>query len=165
MRTDNDILKIPKKAVYRYAGLERGLKCLKAGCNIEEDDENVIEKYEKLLRGFADPNNIPETNRKAAEEIKKLLDDYGIQIADVDLETDLMNSSLHDELIAYYGDEGDNDETVIAEMQKRKGLNMYHFLQYKKEALKKLKKDRLAELLFDAQKYIEEKYGAYTSPA
>ena len=165
MRTDNDILKIPKKAAYRYAGLERGLKCLKAGCDLEEEDESIIEKNERLLRGFADPKNIPEANQKAAEEIMKLLDDYGIQIADVDLESDLMNSELHDDLIAYYGDDGDSDETVIAEMQKRKGLNMYHFLQKKKEALKKLKDDRIAELQFDAQEYIEEKYGAYTSPA
>lgn len=165
MRTDNDILKIPKKAAYRYAGLERGLKCLKAGCEIEAEDEMVITKNEKLLRGFADPNNIPEANQKAAEEIKILLAGYGIQIADIDLETDLMNSELHDVLIAYYGEEGDSDETVIAEMQKRKGLNMYHFLQEKKEALNKLEKDRLAELLFDAQEYIEDKYGANTSPA
>ena len=164
MRTDNDILKIPKKAAYRYAGLERGLKCLKAGCEIEAEDEKVITKNEKLLRGFADPNNIPEANQKAAEEIKILLAGYGIQIADIDLETDLMNSGLHDVLIAYYGEEGDSDETVIAEMQKRKGLNMYHFLQEKKEALKKLEKDRLAELLFDAQEYIENKYGPYASP-
>ena len=50
-------------------------------------------------------------------------------------------------------------------MKKHKALNMYHFLQKKKEQLHLLKDDRLANLLISAKEYIESHYGTYTHPA
>ena len=167
MRTDNDIMKIPKKAEYRYAGIERALNCLEKGCNLDMDEKKTIKGNKNLLRGFNDPDHIPEVNKKAAAIIRDLLDDYSIQTADVDLETDLLNSPLRDALTEYYGDgeDGITDDEIITEMKKHKGLNMYHFLQKKKDELKALKEDKLASLLFDAKDYIEKNYGADKNPA
>ena len=167
MRTDNDIMKIPKKAEYRYAGIERALNCLEKGCNLDMDEKKTIKGNKNLLRGFNDPDHIPEVNKKAAAIIRDLLDNYSIQTADVDLETDLLNSPLRDALTEYYGDgeDGITDDEIITEMKKHKGLNMYHFLQKKKDELKALKENKQASLLFDAKDYIEKNYGADTNPA
>ena len=165
MRTDNDIMKIPKRTMYRYAGVERALKCLEEGCNLTSNEKKIIEDKRKLLCGFNDPNAVPGENKKAASAIRELLDEYSIQTANVDLETDMLNSPLREALIEYYGGNGESDEEIIAEMQKHKGLNMYHFLQKKKDKLILLKDDRIAELLYDAKDYIEKNYGADTDPA
>ena len=166
MRTDNDVMKIPKKDEYRYAGIERALKCMEEGCNLSTEEKALIEENRPHLRGFNDRDNIPEKNRNAAESIRKLLDGFSIQTANVDLETDLMNSPLSKALKEYYdADEEMTDEAIIELMQKHKGLNMYHFLQEKKDQLKVLKDDRIASLLFEAQDYIEENYGANANPA
>ena len=53
MRTDNDILKIPKKNEYRYAGVERALNCLENGCELGEAEERIVENNKKSLRGFS----------------------------------------------------------------------------------------------------------------
>lgn len=167
MRTDNDIMKIPKKDEYRYAGVERALNCLEKGRNLEMEEKKTVDDNKRLLRGFSNPNNIPKINQDAAKAIKELLNDYSIQLADVDLETDLLNSPLRDALTDYYGDgeEGINDEVIIAEMKKHKGLNMYHFLQKKKDELVLLTSDKIAELLFEAKDYIEKNYGSDANPA
>lgn len=166
MRTDNDIMKIPKKDEYRYAGIERALRCLEEGCYLNEKQKELIRDNRTLLRGFNDPNNVPEQNRVAVGVMKELMDGFSIQTANVDLETDLLNSPLREVLTEYYGEgEEVSDNEIIAEMQKHKGLNMYHFLQKKKEKLTLLKDDRMAELLFEAKDYIEKNYGANANPA
>ena len=134
MRTDNDIMKIPKKDEYRYAGIERALRCLEEGCYLNEKQKELIRDNRTLLRGFNDPNNVPEQNRVAVGVMRELMDGFSIQTANVDLETDLLNSPLREVLTEYYGEgEKVSDNEIIAEMQKHKGLNMYHFLQKKKE--------------------------------
>ncbi len=167
MRTDNDIMKIPKKNEFRFAGIERALNCLEIGRDLDIDDNKIIDENKKLLRGFNSTDPIPEVNQKAASIIRELLGEFSIQTADVDLETDLLNSPLRGALIDYYGDgeDGNSDDVIIMEMKKHKGLNMYHFLQKKKDELKALKEDKLASLLFDAKDYIEKNYGANPDPA
>lgn len=166
MRTDNDIMKIPKKDEYRYAGIERALRCLEEGCYLNEKQKELIRDNRTLLRGFNDPNNVPEQNRVAVGVMRELMDGFSIQTANVDLETDLLDSPLREVLTEYYGEgEEVSDNEIIAEMQKHKGLNMYHFLQKKKDKLTLLKDDRMAELLFEAKDYIEKKYGANANPA
>lgn len=165
MRTDNDIIKIPRKDEYRYAGIERGLNCLEEGYELSDDEKKIISDNKEMLRGFSDPDNIPAENREAAATIIALLDDYSIKIANVDLETDLMNSNLKEALKEYYDAEGIlSDDDVIRKMQMHKGLNMYHFLQKKKNRLILLKDDPIAELIYDAKDYIEDEYGTYTDP-
>ena len=107
LRTDNDILKVPKKDEYRYAGIGRALACLEECCIINEKDKDTIDKNKKLLRGFDNPEDIPEENKKAAEWFINFLDDYDIQLADVDLETDMLDSSLQDSLKEYYDEDGE----------------------------------------------------------
>lgn len=67
LRTDNDITKIPKKDEYRYAGIERAVACLEECCIIDEGKKDTIKNNKKLLRGFNNPEDIPEKNREAAE--------------------------------------------------------------------------------------------------
>ncbi len=166
MRTDNDVLKIPKKPEFRLAGIERALKCLIKGYKLNSEEQKVVEENMTLLRGFNDPNNIPEENKNAAATIRELLDGYNLQTANVDLETDLLNSPLRKTLIDYYDSDGVlSDEEIIAEMKKHKGLNMYHFLKKKKDQLVSLKDDRIAALLHNAKEYIEKNYGANANPA
>lgn len=166
MRTDNDVMKIPKKDEYRFAGIERALVCMEEGCNLSAKHKALIEENKPHLRGFNDRDNIPEKNKNAAAAIRKLLDSFSIQTANVDLETDLMNSPLSKALKEYYDtDEEMTDDEIIEQMQKHKGLNMYHFLQKKKDQLKVLKDDRIAGLLFEAKDYIEENYGTNANPA
>ena len=166
IRTDNDILKIPKKDKYRYAGIERALKCLIDGCDLNVEDKKTVEDNKSLLRGFNDPCNIPAENKEAASIIRVLLDKYNLQTANVDLETDLLNSPLRKTLTDYYDPEGVlSDEEIIEEMKKHKGLNMYHFLKKGKDQLALLKEDRIAALLFEAKDYIERNYGANANPA
>ena len=163
MRTDNDVMKIPKKDKYRFAGIERAVKCMEEGCNLSAEEKALMEENKPHLRGFNDRDNIPEKNRNAAEAIRRLLDSFSIQTANVDLETDLMNSPLSKALKEYYdADEEMTDDEVIEQMQKHKGLNMYHFL---KDQLIVLKDDRIASLLFEAKDYIEENYGTNANPA
>lgn len=165
MRTDNDIIRIPRKDEFRYAGIERALNCLEGGCELEEGEKRIIEDNRPLLRGFNNPDNVPEANQKAATNLIELLDCYSIQIANVDLETDLMNGPLRAALVSYYdGNNELSDIDIIKEMKKHKGLNMYHFLQKNKEKLKNLREDRLSRLLYEAKDYIEENYGANTYP-
>lgn len=166
LRTDNDIMKIPKRDEYRYAGIERAVACLEECCNINEENKDTIKKNKELLRGFNNAEDIPEDNRKAAEWFVRLLNGYDIQLADVDLETDMMNSPLRNSLKEFYDEDNEmRDEEIIDEMKKHKALNMYHFLQKKKEQLHLLKDDRLAILLKSAKRYIESHYGTYTHPA
>lgn len=166
LRTDNDITKIPKKDEYRYAGIERAVACLEECCIIDEGKKDTIKNNKKLLRGFNNPEDIPEKNREAAEWFIDFLDGYDIQLANVDLETDMMNSLLRDSLKEFYDEDNEmSDEEIIDEMKKHKALNMYHFLQKKKEQLHLLKDDRLANLLISAKEYIESHYGTYTHPA
>ena len=166
MRTDNDILKIPRKDEYRYAGIERALKCLEEGCELDADERIIIEDNKDLLRGFNNPDDVPEVNRKAARVLIKLLEEHSIQIANVDLETDLMNGPLRAALARYYdGNNELSDSEIIKEMKEHKGLNMYHFLQKNKENLKTLSEDRLSGLLYEAKDFIEENYGANANSA
>ena len=168
MRTDNDILKIPKKDEYRFAGVERAVTCLEAGCIIEDVDKKEIDNRKKFLRGFKDPNNIPEESENAVKWLREFMENYSIQLADKDLETDLMKSPLRESLIKYYGDNDDeaetNEDDIIHAMQKHKALNMYHFLQKNKAKLELIKDHSIFVLLTNAKDYIVKNYGAYTDP-
>lgn len=152
MRTDNDVLKVPKKPEYRLAGLERALNCLVKGRALNEADKKLVNDNKNLLRGFNDPEDIPIENKKAASAIRKLLDEFNLQTADVDLETDLLYSPLRKILVKYYDSEGVmSDDEIIEEMKKHKGLNMYHFLKKEKGQLLTLKDNRIADLLYKAK--------------
>lgn len=166
LRTDNDIIKIPKKNKYRYAGIERAVACLEKCCDLSQDDIEIINNKKRLLRGFDNPEQIPEDSQNAAAWFIDFLEEHNIQLADVDLETDMMNSPLGASLKEFYDEENKmSDEEIIEEMKNHKALNMYHFLQKKKDQLYLLRDNKLAALLITANKYIENHYGTYTHPA
>ena len=159
-RTDNDIIKIPQKNEYRFAGVERGIELVKQSFIIEKEDTKIISDNAPNLRGFSSKEHIPEQSQNSAMKLREILEKYNIFIADVDLETDLCNSSLKGELKKAYGDTL-TDDCLIKKMKGHKATNMFDFLRKHKENLKMLEDDDLAKPLLIAKEYIEERYGTY----
>lgn len=166
VRTDNDIMKIPKKQAYRYAGIERGIGCLEEGCNVPEKDKKDVETKAKLIHGFKDNENIPEEVEDAAKWLREYMAGYDILIAEKDLETDMVNSPLYDALKDYYDEDDElDDEEIIEIMKEQKAINMYEFLKENRSSLSTLTDDDLSLPLRKAKDLIENHYGAYANPA
>lgn len=158
-RTDNDIMKVPRKDEYRYAGIERSISFYLDFCHHEDADVKVIDSERGYLR-FADKNNIPQKSKNAAKKIAELLTKQDVLLAKQGLEEDLYNSPIQEELKEFYGKELTYEE-VINKMKEHKAINMYDFLKKHKTCLKKLKNDALALPLVLAKEYIESHYGTY----
>lgn len=158
-RTDNDIMKVPRKDEYRYAGIERSISFYLDFCHHEDADVKVIDSERGYLR-FADKNNIPQKSKNAAKKIVELLTEQDVLLAKQGLEEDLYNSPIQEELKEFYGKELTYEE-VINKMKEHKAINMYDFLKKRKTCLKKLKNDALTLPLVLAKEYIESQYGSY----
>lgn len=158
-RTDNDIMKVPRKDEYRYAGIERSISFYLDFCQHEDADVKVIDSERGNLR-FADKNNIPKESKNAATKIVELLLEKDVLLAKQGLEEDLYNSPVQEKLKEFYGKDLTYEE-VINEMKEHKAINMYEFLKKHKACLLKLKDDALALPLVRAKKYIEDNYGSY----
>jgi len=159
LRTDNDIMKIPQKEGFRYAGIERGLDFLEKVA-VEPKDETFINDTKGTIHGFADKHNILEDVRDTAERLIGILDKYNIFIAKEGLEEDLCKSSIYENLKAFYGNEL-SDEDIITKMKEHKAINMYEFLKKHKDCLAVLKDDPISLPLTRAKDYIEATYGTY----
>lgn len=158
-RTDNDIMKVPRKDEYRYAGIERSISFYLYFCQHEDADVKVIGSERGNLR-FADKNNIPKESKNAATKIVELLLEKDVLLAKQGLEEDLYNSPIQEKLKEFYGKDLTYEE-VINKMKEHKAINMYEFLKKHKACLLKLKDDALALPLVRAKKYIEDNYGSY----
>lgn len=158
-RTDNDIMKVPKKNEYRYAGVERCISFYLDYCHHDDSDAKIIDAEKGKLR-FADKNHIPKESKDAAKKITDLLSNQDVFLAKIGLEEDLYNSPIQKDLQDFYGKELDQEE-VIDKMKEHKAINMYDFLKKHKASLKKLKDDPLALPLVAAKEYIERHYGSY----
>lgn len=158
-RTDNDIMKVPRKDEYRYAGIERSISFYLDFCQHEDADVKVIDSERGNLR-FADKNNIPKESKNAATKIVELLLEKDVLLAKQGLEEDLYNSPVQEKLKEFYGKDLTYEE-VINKMKEHKAINMYEFLKKHKACLLKLKDDALALPLVRAKKYIEDNYGSY----
>ena len=163
IRTDNDEIPVPKTDKIRFAGIERGIECFMANPEFDSDeDERLFNEHKKHLR-YTAGEDIPKVVKEAVEWLKDFLDNYYIEVADKDLETDLYNSCLHDALNEYYDpDDKMKGHDVIRAMKTRKAINMYQFLKAKKDKLYLLKEDKIATPLKDACNVIEEMYGSDT---
>lgn len=158
-RTDNDIMKVPHKDEFRYAGIERCISFLLDYCKHSNTEKTTIEKYKAKLR-FKNRDDISAETQDAVVNIAKILESHDVLLAKEGLEEDLYNSLIQDDLKEFYGKELSKDE-IIAKMKDRKAINMYEFLKKKKSCLVKLKEDALALPLINAKEYIEKHYGAY----
>lgn len=158
-RTDNDIMKVPRKDEYRYAGIERSISFYLEFCQHEDADVKVIDSERGNLR-FADKNNIQKKSKNAAKKIAEILTGQDVLLAKQGLEEDFYNSPVQKELKDFYGKDL-TDEEVINKMKEHKAINMYDFLKKHKACLSKLKDDALALPLVRARKYIEDNYGSY----
>lgn len=159
MRTDNDIMKIPKKNEYRFAGIERGVSCLKQNFKVNNQDEKILNENLGKIKGFENKDNVSEETKAAAIKLINLLQDNCIYIAKEDLETDLYEGPLQEELKRYYGKDLSKEE-IINRMKAHKAVHMYEFLKEKKETLKCLADDEIAAPLLEARSYLEKAYGA-----
>jgi putative ATP-dependent endonuclease of OLD family len=161
MRTDNDVMKIPYHDTYRYAGIERGLDRLEESYNLDDALLKRIEGLKQKIHGF-DRVNEPAETKKAAKELKEILDDYDIFLAVNDLENDILNSPLRDSLKKFYDAKNKmTDAEIVEKMKEHKAINMFDYLKKHKESLVLLKDDALALPLVRAKERIEEQYGTY----
>lgn len=158
-RTDNDIMKLPRRNEYRYAGVERCISFYMDYCQHTDSVVKTINAEKGKLR-FTDKDNIPKESKNAAEIITKVLAKSDVLLAKIGLEEDLYNSPVQEELRDFYGRELTPKE-VIVKMKEHKAVNMYDFLKKHKASLKKLKDDPLALPLVSAKEYIERHYGSY----
>lgn len=159
-RTDNDINKIKDHEAYRFAGVERGLALIEQSFIIGKADQNIITDNKPKIHGFASKEKIPLEVLKAVNELRDMLVEYNVYVADVDLETDLCKGPLKVSLKNKYG-KSLSDEALVGKMKAHKAINMYDFLQNNKKDLSILKDDYIAMPLWVAKKFVEDKYGTY----
>lgn len=155
MRTDNDIFKIPRKNLYRFAGVQRGLKMCLEFCNHDPETGEYLKQREELLHNFNNP--IPPENTEAAEQIKSKLVEYDIYIATNDLEIDLFNSEINEDIKSFFTEfEGNySDEEYIDLMKGKKATFMFEFLSMNHTCLTKLADSPLSIPLKACVKYVE----------
>lgn len=123
MRTDNDIFYDEKNDISRFAGVLRGVRVVE-GLDASGENINRLKVLEPELSWISSESNRPSIN--ASEEAVRILESYGVFLASVDLETDLVKSPIYDSLRAHYGIV--NKKKLISAMQRRKAENMFEFL-------------------------------------
>jgi len=153
LRTDNDIFKIPKKELFRLAGIQRAIKFYRMKSKTNEKVENILKENEKYLTNIENDTNIPPINLKAAQEIINTLSKCGVFIAKKDLENDLKNSEVYEDLSKFC--ELNNEDEVVELFQKRKATFMYNFIKKYPESLQKIEDSELAAPLYICKKIAE----------
>lgn len=153
MRTDNDISKIPKKELYRYSGIERGLSIY---MDLNGEKEPITQGMKDLLKGFNNPKKPSQKNIEAANKLTGILEAKGIYISKKDLENDMLDSSIKNDLFKFL-EESDKIKSA-KKMQSKKATFMFDFLRENKECLDKLEVHQLSKPLFDCKSKVEELY-------
>lgn len=157
LRTDNDIIKIPRKEEYRFAGVQRCISLYKKYCASDDETEKILEKNESLLKGF-ESQSPPVKNVEGSKKIIADLEAYNMFISSVDLENDIFNSELKQEIIDYFVDLKAHE--IVPAMQKRKASFMYSFLKSRKDKLIILKDKNIAKPLVACQEIaLKNSYG------
>ena len=126
---------------------------------MKEEDKKEVERLKNTFPVINDRRNITGTHENFAK-IKKILENYGIFLAGIDLEEDLYKSSINSDLKDFYFP-CQEDEEIVKDMKKRKASRMYEFLKENKSCLVKLAVDDLALPLLKAKNYIETNYETY----
>ncbi len=153
IRTDNDIFKVPRKVAYRFAGLERAIDIYRTFCINDDKFDQFLVENEGKLKGFPTPQPPPDS-LDAANQCARLLEMFDIFIAEIDLEHDI-HFALSDITSDFYGKT--DDEEVIKQMQKQKGIRMFDFLRVHSDSLSSLAEHSLSRPILRCQELIEAK--------
>lgn len=129
MRTDNDVSKVPNKAEWQYAGINRCLGIL--GKAPLKNNDTEFTAQETIVNGIWEATSVQ-------------LNDKGIFLSKVDLETDLV-SELPEEVKTALGKT--DTESAINYLQGKKALRMRELLRSIKGDLHKFDGGELAKPL------------------
>lgn len=157
LRTDNDISKKTRDGVeFGYqAGVSRVIGIYNELLK-KSNDERLCSYWEEHKSKNEWDNNIPvpQSSIELADFIiREVESEFNIFISNIDLENDLVDSSLYDSLVEYYHIE--NRESIIKKMQKAKAENMLDFLKVHYNDLSKLTDDKISEPLKRIQNLAE----------
>lgn len=146
LRTDNDIFSIPKTSYRHYAGISRVMGIYKDFLSSKDDALlsfwNDNKKYNKWENTDLEHKKANEVNAYIRDSVKE----YGIFLSDVDLETDLVNSSLGESLQKFYDTE--DTDMLIEKMKNRKAENMLDYIEYclkENVSFEKIKSDKILD--------------------
>ncbi len=158
IRTDNDIFKVQNQNAYRFAGVQRALEIYKTNLDKHIKIEDLL-REEAQLQGFSTLPP-PKENLEVAKKFRDALQEIGVYLSEIDLETDLY-SALPDVTSSYFG-VGRSAE-IVEEMKKRKATFMFDFLRQHANALTALEGSLLAEPLLHCQRIAEAIYGNHAN--
>ena len=133
MRTDNDCFKVPNKDKYRNAGLERIVSHLLSATDCP-NKETIKSEFNAIYYQDEKEQNSDAIN--FYNKYKGLFEEHGLFLSNIDLENDLINSSLNDKVLE--NTESDNNDSALATMVQSKGAWMFGFIKDNEANLKKL---------------------------
>lgn len=145
-KTDFDIFQIPHKALYRAAGLQRGISILRKYWpqTIDASTVSILTSLGNSHESF-NGSQIPENIAGLVVQLINHLKAYGIFFSNADLETDLANSPLNNTLSSWYGTSDQNE--LIKQMKAAKGERMFSFLKDNFDSLSALSGTHMVEPL------------------
>lgn len=156
MRTDNDVFAKPSKKPEKnyYAGVSRIMGILS---QIENADNELIQYWAEHNKENEWAYKTKPTTQAIGlnKYIRENITSYGIYLSNVDLETDLAQSSLYAILKKYYGKR--TESSLVKEMQKYKAKNMMNFLSEKHSELGILSEDDISKPLISLKNSVEER--------
>ncbi|MFM9903638.1 MAG: ATP-dependent nuclease [Pyrinomonadaceae bacterium] len=152
MRTDNDIFKIPKQETYQFAGIRRVISSYDNSPLSTDAITEIVDAVQEQFYNLPSPEPSAEV-LAAAGELMTQLNPLGFFLSEVDLETDMFESPIKEDLIAFY--DGIAEADIINEMKKSKAISMFDFLKSHKESLGKLADHPLAHPLVSCRDRIQ----------
>lgn len=156
IRTDNDFFKLPNKNTYWFSGIKRCIKLYEKYFEKDDQLEKLLENSDLLTEV---PFNIPDHILDYTTELSKELEDFGLFLAQKDLEHDLQSSSISAQLNQYFGDylSATNDPIIVKEMQKKKATFMFSFINDSRTDLSSLGEHPIAKPLKKCVELVEGK--------
>ena len=148
IRTDNDVFKVPRTEGYRFAGIIRAVELART---YRRDFDSARAGNVDVLSGFPDPDRIPEESLRVANDMRALLAQHGIFVANKDLENDLC--AAHTATVLDYTRER-SPEAAVEGMQSAKANFMFGFLQECSKTLSDLVDSDLAAPLTYCQALV-----------
>ena len=156
MITDNDVFAKPSKKPEKnyYAGVSRIMGILS---QIENADNELIQYWAEHNKENEWAYKTKPTTQAIGlnKYIRENITSYGIYLSNVDLETDLAQSSLYAILKKYYGKR--TESSLVKAMQKYKAKNMMNFLSEKHSELGILSEDDISKPLISLKNSVEER--------